>query len=1312
MKKMLSLLLTITMLTAVLPLQALADTLRLPNALTLVEASAFEGDDSLIEADLPWGVEVIESRAFANSGLTSVYIPGTVYSIAKDAFDDTVTFLCPTDSYARYFAQEQGLQWSDCGDHYGTEHEVVDPETAEELLEELEPLSSENMDLEAAELFDISSEDNEAFITLLQELNILVEQANTETETYNSDLQQMYTRMEDLYATMSSLIYSESDQAASFQLDGLQMELDTSLQNGISVITGEGGEFSFASADGSPYTVTMENGVLHIMNASRGNTTGGGWNLAISDSWWENINTVISAISNTVDLALEKLTDSVRDVSQNIDMWEKTKKQISTWFSNYIRTEEYERLGVIKQGELKERVNRKISTANKQINAGKARLAKLRGWQKALGKLNVGLATHQLLDLYDQYRRLKRIYDHGHPTEEDDYPEAIEDSRLLNTNIRFLNQALAVDAGLTVTSFLSAVAAIISAAGLPPVAAGLAVTSWLAAIGGMALNAKENELWAKVNELHGNLHCSISGTVLDEKTHKPLSGVAVSRDGKTAIATTDASGNFEVFLPRAVASLVFLLEDYTDGHTEFSLTPYESTYRIVYMKHEIATLYGQVLDDETSGAISGATVTCGDVSVTTDSSGNFEMEVKPDHYDVYAASEGYARQPMSVTLAVGDETKLIFRLHHNNAIHNREELEAVALEPDRDYYIANDFDLGDDPWTPLPEFTGSLDGKGYTISGMIISGEAEGYTGLFASLSDADLHHLTLDGVDINVTNSDKVGGLAGTATDSTVESCQVNGVIRTSGCQYIGGLLGTFTGSRVTACQTGVTIISEREFVCYVGGLAGSAESSTVTDISAICDLSLKQTGDSDVMNYTASGVGDFATTVEATRCTAGGEIRVETGSGRAFAVGLRNVSNGENCSDLTVVTQSGPVFAYGCWGGSQNVNIGTIKATSVSGLINAYGCYYATQCRNLGAIDVSSASSLIYACGLSSVRDGSNEADVTATCTEAGNSKTVYAVGAYWCSGSVTNTGTVSAENINGDAVAYGINGGYSIPLDHCTNAGEIIATSGSENVSGGHASATGIVMATNSRNSGRIQAQGIGSSNSFACGLSNCTYSANTGNIESSDELEDNYAHSSSAVAINGGSHNANYGTVTVRSRGWAEPTGLYLSDHSLNEGDVIAYGEHAVAIGMYRSEQSLNTATIMAVGRTHASAYGNSYYEETTSVSTGLASAECLNYVPDYYYLSMTSQANAWYSLDTKATLAGHTISASNGSEKKYYCHTGSCKAHPYSIGLTDNYSVCRDYSGAISTDLCNWRVIAHCLSSAPGAYEIPDVPPRE
>lgn len=58
--------------------------------------------------------------------------------------------------------------------------------------------------------------------------------------------------------------------------------------------------------------------------------------------------------------------------------------------------------------------------------------------------------------------------------------------------------------------------------------------------------------------------------------------------------------------------------------------------------------------------------------------------------------------------------------------------------------IQNDLDFSDIAWTPIPTFSGTLDGNGKTISNLVCSSSVETMIGLFAQLS-GTIRNLTLD---------------------------------------------------------------------------------------------------------------------------------------------------------------------------------------------------------------------------------------------------------------------------------------------------------------------------------------------------------------------------------------------------------------------------------------------------------------------------------------------------------------------------------------------------------------------------------------
>lgn len=93
--------------------------LRLPEDLAAVGDEAFVGADAYC-AIVPDGCAAIGARAFAQcSHLCSVRIPGSVQSIAPDAFDGcdiSLVIVAPANSPAAAFAQSKGLDWLEVND--------------------------------------------------------------------------------------------------------------------------------------------------------------------------------------------------------------------------------------------------------------------------------------------------------------------------------------------------------------------------------------------------------------------------------------------------------------------------------------------------------------------------------------------------------------------------------------------------------------------------------------------------------------------------------------------------------------------------------------------------------------------------------------------------------------------------------------------------------------------------------------------------------------------------------------------------------------------------------------------------------------------------------------------------------------------------------------------------------------------------------------------------------------------------------------------------------------------------------------------
>lgn len=93
----------------------LADTLCLPSNLVIVDAEAFAYDALIREVVLPEGTQRIESKAFANSSLTRIYLPTSLKYIAPDAFEGSSQVLTAWGRsnavFARTYCAEHNIQF-------------------------------------------------------------------------------------------------------------------------------------------------------------------------------------------------------------------------------------------------------------------------------------------------------------------------------------------------------------------------------------------------------------------------------------------------------------------------------------------------------------------------------------------------------------------------------------------------------------------------------------------------------------------------------------------------------------------------------------------------------------------------------------------------------------------------------------------------------------------------------------------------------------------------------------------------------------------------------------------------------------------------------------------------------------------------------------------------------------------------------------------------------------------------------------------------------------------------------------------------
>ena len=112
-------------------------------------------------------------------------------------------------------------------------------------------------------------------------------------------------------------------------------------------------------------------------------------------------------------------------------------------------------------------------------------------------------------------------------------------------------------------------------------------------------------------------------------------------------------------------------------------------------------------------------------------------------------------------------------------------------------------------------FTGSFDGKGHTISGLVIDRTEEGqnYIGMFSYLDGGTIENVTLQEADIE--GRYRVGGIVGFNDDGIVSGSSVAGNV--TGDSEAGGLIGINAGRIVESYAT-----ANVSSPWYVGGLVG----------------------------------------------------------------------------------------------------------------------------------------------------------------------------------------------------------------------------------------------------------------------------------------------------------------------------------------------------------------------------------------------------------------------------------------------------------------------------------------------------------
>ncbi len=130
--------------------------------------------------------------------------------------------------------------------------------------------------------------------------------------------------------------------------------------------------------------------------------------------------------------------------------------------------------------------------------------------------------------------------------------------------------------------------------------------------------------------------------------------------------------------------------------------------------------------------------------------------------------------------------------------------------------LKNDIDLKDSDFEYIPYFSGTLDGKGYTVKNFRLSKSGSQMGFIRCTSVSARIKNLTVSGKVTSSGSSKETGGIVGN-NQGTIEKCSFSGKV--SGKEDTGGIAGVNTGM-ITDCENSADISGEHR----TGGISGSS--------------------------------------------------------------------------------------------------------------------------------------------------------------------------------------------------------------------------------------------------------------------------------------------------------------------------------------------------------------------------------------------------------------------------------------------------------------------------------------------------------
>lgn len=188
-------------------------------------------------------------------------------------------------------------------------------------------------------------------------------------------------------------------------------------------------------------------------------------------------------------------------------------------------------------------------------------------------------------------------------------------------------------------------------------------------------------------------------------------------------------------------------------------------------------------------------------------------------------------------------------------VETAEQLNAVRDYLDNHFIFIADIDLAPyksgEGWEPIgtfvdwdhPDnapFTGSLDGKGHTITNLFINRPDQDHVGLFGDASEASFANMRLQ---VEVTGDYRVGGLVGNLEPGTIKGVHVTGTV-TGTTNEVGGLAGRIKYADILSSSANVPVAGGSPTSgggSDLGGLVGNVQNgSSIADCAAYGSISV----------------------------------------------------------------------------------------------------------------------------------------------------------------------------------------------------------------------------------------------------------------------------------------------------------------------------------------------------------------------------------------------------------------------------------------------------------------------------------------